>query len=484
VNRLPPEILGHIFNLRYNTFDVRETCRDTAGSFALSHVCHQWREAALGNPHLWNDIDERWCNAAQEALIDRSGATGLTVQMKTMYHGVKGALTPVTGPRIWELRWTNLDDNDLERLQFRAEKLQILAIIGYQMNTDNTSNFRFRALFDGHLPHLQRLALSRTTWLPRNPLSNLKFLILVTVLTPLASLLELLSTCPSLVLVYLSNLRTGYTDTVDDGPIASLPNLRILALFELRVKTAVSLLSHILLPTSTTVRIKAHDEWNVDKAHGLSSISPMEIVTKLKISMWQRCIKVTAAGPMSGIVLEMREPDSGILDFDQLSTSILPSILPMKQIREFWLKDPYTTQCVVDIRTILRGLPSLEVLGLPVQYIDMLCELVRTPSDSVEGGSVLCPELRVLHVRSCHDDEPREIINLLKNVESSWKQSPRGARTQLEYVTIDRLLRDLPSSDDEYATNHDDYPLSLEIQEYPPEKAPRMKEPPTLTCGS
>lgn len=150
----------------------------------------------------------------------------------------------------------------------------------------------------------------------------------------------------------------------------------------------------------------------------------------------------------------------------------------MRQIRELWLCEGQRHFAIPpnsDIRIILQELPALRVLRLPARYVSSLCELVRSPTNPD-----LCPALRVLHIGFQHTDAAEFKINLLKNVESSWRQSPRGARAQLEYVTIDSLLRGLPPGDDEYTTDSRGLPPSLEIKEFHAEQAPRIELPSAL----
>ncbi|KAG8821855.1 hypothetical protein FRC19_007139 [Serendipita sp. 401] len=76
VNRLPKEILGHIFS--YN--DLQSTIQASA-------VCSLWRTAAIGNPRLWTCIDMSSrviTNEMAQLILERSGDLPLDVRFRVV----------------------------------------------------------------------------------------------------------------------------------------------------------------------------------------------------------------------------------------------------------------------------------------------------------------------------------------------------------------------------------------------------------------
>ncbi|KAF8575458.1 hypothetical protein K439DRAFT_746590 [Ramaria rubella] len=71
INRLPGDILKHIFEITQNTHPPPpfvNAGKRTAAAFRLSHVCQQWRRVAQGDALLWTDIDTANMDLAERCL--------------------------------------------------------------------------------------------------------------------------------------------------------------------------------------------------------------------------------------------------------------------------------------------------------------------------------------------------------------------------------------------------------------------------------
>src|SRR5882757_2973135 len=71
VNRLPPELLVHIFSFL------------GGGAFVVpaSHVCRRWRDVALDTPSLWTVIREEDDIFAAQSFMERSRHAKLDVSV-------------------------------------------------------------------------------------------------------------------------------------------------------------------------------------------------------------------------------------------------------------------------------------------------------------------------------------------------------------------------------------------------------------------
>lgn len=120
VSMLPPEILSRIFTL------VRTSCKWPQSShwIWISHVCTQWRHAALSDSNLWSDINIS-CIGLAEAMFHRSGMASLSVH---------GQLSERCA-----LEMARLISNNLHRIRY-------LNISSGFVHFDQLKGF----LFDGH----------------------------------------------------------------------------------------------------------------------------------------------------------------------------------------------------------------------------------------------------------------------------------------------------------------------------------------------
>ena len=97
INRLPPELLSHLFSFLGGSACV----------VPASHVCQQWRAVALSTPSLWATVREDDPLCAAQTFMERSGRTKLDISwpvymLQDGIRGLQAALLPYAA-RIWRL---------------------------------------------------------------------------------------------------------------------------------------------------------------------------------------------------------------------------------------------------------------------------------------------------------------------------------------------------------------------------------------------
>lgn len=91
ISCLPPELLGHIFECYIDMVDWSLSCSKDRGSYdsdisctwvkRVTHVCHRWREVALGTPTLWTYIRVGFGNLERiRVFLERAKETPLRIE--------------------------------------------------------------------------------------------------------------------------------------------------------------------------------------------------------------------------------------------------------------------------------------------------------------------------------------------------------------------------------------------------------------------
>ncbi|KZW01842.1 hypothetical protein EXIGLDRAFT_28075 [Exidia glandulosa HHB12029] len=88
INKLPPELLGHIFHL--TTATAKQPIRNAVRA---STVCRQWRAVALSMPHIWSRLEDSARTLSLDLFrlcLERSKTLPISVSCSDRWHG--GAL--------------------------------------------------------------------------------------------------------------------------------------------------------------------------------------------------------------------------------------------------------------------------------------------------------------------------------------------------------------------------------------------------------
>ncbi|KAL6298573.1 hypothetical protein BKA93DRAFT_46859 [Sparassis latifolia] len=182
VNRIPPELLEHIFEhvldpeRPWQLFDWPSSkLRSTRRLTTLTQVCHHWREICINCPSLWTyivDIPRGSLQSSLPIFLTRSKSAPLKVLLTETCASFMDDLLQSHSTRIQELRMRSFSKTRIHlSLDFGAPALEQLTIIG---NDQTSSDFR-PVLFRGNAPRLKVLTL-HTSWLPNNRFGSLTHL--------------------------------------------------------------------------------------------------------------------------------------------------------------------------------------------------------------------------------------------------------------------------------------------------------------------
>ncbi|KAF8916279.1 hypothetical protein CPB85DRAFT_351797 [Mucidula mucida] len=263
ISRLPVEVLCHIFIL---------TSRESTQSqwIQVSHVCTQWRHAALGCPALWSTLTFKSAPEWVHEMIKRSMDAPLTVNANMVYgtpmmrNAVTEALNHIgrtvhlalSGP-LGDMQTT------LASLHQPAPFLRVLTLTQIPVPSLSTRLSIPDDLLSGHAPSLRKLTIKfcQLGWTSAL-LNNLTHLV---VRSPgedgaasIDELLPVLGNMPLLENLELYDaLKTANTDSDCLVPLRDLVQLP--RLLELRMGSGVmaitDLLRHLSIPLATKVDI-------------------------------------------------------------------------------------------------------------------------------------------------------------------------------------------------------------------------------------
>ncbi|KAI0740628.1 hypothetical protein C8Q76DRAFT_852980 [Earliella scabrosa] len=292
INKLPPEILGHVFSFvpEAHDPDLRNGLSHTYGPFAVSpishlhplmSVCHYWRNVATGSPYLWSTIEvDRNGRLFKSPYISQHYPLHVYISGRALFTGQFGmGFLNEEGHRIRELRLHDIDDQaQLSYLaSFRADDLRSCKLS--VLRPDEEASTRAIPLFDGHAPRLKTLFLQGLYYIPSTKFPSLTHLIMVSGsarVRPSYSFRDLLVFLAGCRM--LQALHMHYFDTIDfygtltmsrGNNMVRLPRLRMFSLCETLPRTQTSrlltsntgpmfrsaFLSNIELPDRCLVRL-------------------------------------------------------------------------------------------------------------------------------------------------------------------------------------------------------------------------------------
>ncbi|KAH9836616.1 uncharacterized protein C8Q71DRAFT_758785 [Rhodofomes roseus] len=425
MNRLPPELLGHIFKHVLATPHVQETptrdaftafqiwrptILDTTSSLVLSHVCRYWREVCLQSPTMWSHaVDSQ--SIPRDVLLELSRGLPLKILTISPESRWLPALSEQS-KRIQELHWIQVDiDHSRSCLSFPAPSLLTVTLTGPRAPTsyqtlDSPLEDNFPVLFSDQTPSLAHLSLSSLPWLPRNRFDNLTCLYIDSCHghNLLFRLLSLLGGCPRLENLIISALPDFASAHSINGTV-TLGALRTLVLKQLGADDIALLLRYLALPTSTAVRLTDIFPCAASLPEALAVLPPAGAATKLAIDLTAAEPCVYAVGDQSGVRVD--EYTSWFhYEFWLATASMLVS---RAQIKELWLRAsaPIDGKHGAALHNLIKALPELELLVVDESVVQLLGNM---------RGSVAfptCPSLASVHVHCEGRAEARAIVDAL-----------------------------------------------------------------------
>lgn len=299
VLRLPPEILGYIFQFLPSRWTVTEYDRGWNANynvartgrvtrfFVLSHVCRTWRDTAIGTPNLWEDMFV----PPPPAYVHRQGRSNTVLRGRnydipepklwldfdfwgsSFYTSsteavIQRSISMMPTLKSYEL-WGAGVCYFLEHAQQRAPELYQLNLIGTQYSVPPTIP---NTMLAGDAPNLRELrllflAIPPTSALLRGletlEIHGISMMSGTAPLTkwPLEEWLEALCNMPRLQKVVLAEVIGTQRKSHDSGPstIINLPSLVSMSLEIDSLVTCACILRRIALPPRAVVRFTCYD---------------------------------------------------------------------------------------------------------------------------------------------------------------------------------------------------------------------------------
>ncbi|KAI0752435.1 hypothetical protein C8Q80DRAFT_1266985 [Daedaleopsis nitida] len=293
INRLPPEILSHIFTFAGDgTYvDAHHEAHSrlygplglgsAKGFVPLTEVCHRWRDILVHNSKFWSTIEDSYVFTKESGpikprnwthFIHRNPDGPLHVQIRHDPTEEVLALLRESGTRVEDFQAAQVDGESFIRLvSFSADNL-LACTLTYATDLGSTS----LTLFNGHAPRLRTLKLYSCHFIPANVFPSLTHLMITfrgherpssAVEFSFADVLRLLDSCPSLeVLYYITHEHVHVKDLPSPGDIpqkVTLSRLRKLYVAEFHLdpkhssgRFQVALCAHLDLPPECLVCIE------------------------------------------------------------------------------------------------------------------------------------------------------------------------------------------------------------------------------------
>ncbi|KAI9509381.1 hypothetical protein F5148DRAFT_768623 [Russula earlei] len=421
INRIPSEILAHIFKLASTAEADAHPARRI---ITLSLVCHHWRQTALGFPALWNTIhlQEGAIHDFQFAALclERSKEASLSIIISTLFRGeqISNFFSPYSS-RIESVSICvpfKCSSHDVPRFLlstcgFFAPRLKCLrlctamwgsyhapvlpSIFGGDISRITHLHVESFSPFPGHsFGHLTHLALSSQSQYEKRP-SMTEFLDLLEANSYLEELL-LDDAGPSI-------------NTSDSRPPIHLPHMQFLTFVATLTERAVAsrVLSHLQLPHLCSIRVhRDMDPSHLDELlpspfpDDVHHLPTFAIVEKLSLrddlkAFGEGSVRYSATSRQSGVSTSYRLRGSETHDMwpEAALNSFLHSI-PCSQIRVLHLNLRKTASSFhADAWRILFGrLTVLKELYLADMDVSNVVEGMVTLDRDVKDMAIL-PEL-------------------------------------------------------------------------------------------
>lgn len=442
---------------------------------APTHVCRHWRSVALASPILWTDIDTQRHPSLVDAFLQRSGLAGLHVSASSGTPSASAnteAILRANAARIARLymcqSWTysplggNLRDvhfHILEALEIQGE-----AVTG-RNRADGLGAGHGSSLDFSRFTCLRFLSVRDTAfrWAPHifPPLVRLELRHLRPRMTSMDLLLDILESMPTLEVLGISNCgpSSPLSHPMAVPHTVTLPDrLRQLDLGD-ELTHLSFFLSHVVIPTSTSLRINGIMPEYFYASHTplVTSVIPLSRNTfpilaalrRVRLGLLRpgfQCdayIKTEAADPADPPPFRLSfygDGGDGVDawrairgDFKDLFSS--SPVTVFRLISQFYLDDDV-------FQSLLSLFPRLECIFIAVDDVDQFC---ATLDKSVAESQPLCPKLKVLTVVPMANSDPLHLFEVVVAALSNTlrvRDSHGMALEQLSLQVFGDLIRD------------------------------------------
>ena len=331
VNRLPPEMLSHIFSIQ-RPLGNREVFRlnypiqcDDYKSHQwrrlFTRVCRRWRAIGLGTPEAWSHVHVSSYSARFREYLARSKDHPLSISFGSPFPNLREVLGSI-GPRLRRVDLTitspHIDAVSPSVLGFDAPNLQcatftccrdeLLADYGGLGHSPET---QWVEIFGQRHSPLRALALSlATNWLPSNIFAHLTHLTLdfskyITRSSSLG-LLTLLGNTPKLEFFHI--VRLSYDLSIADDSSAAQVKLDYLRSLVFDVCCPASLrlfLAQLIIPDGIPITLS-----EIGRMKRVNIVAPLldhrSPVTSLEVNSQSVRLQVIASSPSRDFLLQWR----------------------------------------------------------------------------------------------------------------------------------------------------------------------------------
>lgn len=403
VSRLPPEILSSIMCLAitsnkpiFQHTSSTPQIQDLNFSWTMAHVCHQWRQAALGCPFLWCTIDSSMLPAAISSMLQMSGMCLLNLQV-TNSSKTFARLLQEHSSRIRTLRYIVANVDDLSAFNSLCNCTKQLQDLRLELKYFNRDRLFSPDLDTSSLTRLTMISVPR---MPENHFTALRFLHLAECSLP--SLLDLhhfLTGAPNLEELFLDNIffedsRHRSTRRTQPVPLHSVCRI---SMRSVSAEDIADFLSPLTSPPKIVFLLSPY----VGTGENMLRLPMLDSAR----SLWTDGRRIVAAGAPSTFVFKHDNPSSnGIWNILQ------PSLCAITEL----CADGESSDLPFD--NIIPFLPSLERLACGSTSLNHICAfLIRKSNFSVNAylpPTTHCPSLKAIHC-AAHSNERSIDVALL-----------------------------------------------------------------------
>lgn len=374
VNRLPPEILAHIFSFvqpysQGPPFPLPTTYNEW---LKVTHVCQHWRTTALSFPRLWSHIHVRKLLDRKIAVknIKRSAQSPLNVYCTILAPPLADevnilSLVAEQMHRLQELHihWTIAHETSLWDLivpPSPAPNLEVLSLIGSW--DERVSNLTLPPFFQNITPRLKKLTFTRISSWPHNDFSGLTHLSLFDQRDGRVSLpkfLEILKSSPGLEELLLNHAGPDENSIImhQERTLALVPLNRLRRIeigdWTIAARSIPIFLSHLMLPKDVTLCAWGESLGDVSSMLNGDTFHRIHRVVIIGEGLLAQMIGIKD----STLYLHHMESSS---QYESLFSGMLLSYVQEMVFCPSLLSMPSSSQ----LQHLLNGVPSLEKLTL------------------------------------------------------------------------------------------------------------------------